>query len=140
MELAEAKLDQAEAELRGYQVNVARCRIQAPFDGRVADWQAQPHESVGVGDPVIDIVGTARLDLELIVPSGWLKWLSAGDGFKVRIDETGSVHPATVRATGAAVDAVSQTVTVYGRFDTPPEGLVPGMSGVALFEKPRDPS
>ena len=136
VELAEAKRAQAEARLRGYQVNVERCRIRAPYAGRVADWNAQPHESVDIGDAVIEIVGTERLDLELIVPSAWLKWLRSGDGFKVRIDETGSVHPATVRATGAAVDAVSQTVTVYGRFDTPPDDLVPGMSGVALFEKP----
>jgi len=132
--LAEAELARAEAEAGVTAVLVERCRLPAPFDGRVVAWRAEPFETVGEGAPIIEVVAAGPPEVALIVPSRWLSWLAERQPFVFTVDETGSRHVGTVSRVGARVDPASQTVRVTGRLDAAADALIPGMSGTARFD------
>lgn len=79
------------------------------------------------------IIDDGRLELELVVPSHWLRWLKSHQKFRFQVEETGAEHDAIVDRIGAEVDPVSQTVKVYGKLLGDIENTLSGMSGIALF-------
>lgn len=110
------------------------CEIRAPFAGRVAERMFDVFETPSEGDEVLRIISEDALALEIIAPSIWLRWLKPGTTFSFEVRETGEVLQAEVARLGAAVDPVSQTIDVVGRFIARPTGILPGMSGLASFE------
>lgn len=137
LEQARAKARETAAEATYGRASMAGCRITAPFDGRVAKRAAAPAEYVTPGKPLLQIVDTGNLEVQLIVPSRWLRWLKPGTEFTVHVDDLDLDVPATISRLGAAIDPVSQTVTVSGRITAANPSLLPGMSGVARFTQPR---
>lgn len=134
--LSKAKADQASAALEAYRSKFSRCAIKAPFDGRVAVMRAHAYEIPDRTQPIMQIVGQSQLEIEILLPSQWLKWLKPGVGFDLRIEETGQILPAEIQRISAVVDPVSQTVKIIGRFTGEPAGVLPGMSGPASFKAP----
>jgi len=135
LEQSVAKAKEAEAELSVMQVTASKCSIKAPFSGRVVKLQADPHQYVTPGKPLIDIVDTSRLEVKMIVPSRWMAWLKPGARFSVQIEEAGGrSYPAQVVRVGARIDALSQTALVVGEIDGKHAELLPGMSGWATFD------
>lgn len=131
--LAEARRAQAMAEAQVYQVQVKRCGVSAPFDGRVVQRKAQPHESVASGAPLLEIVDNRTLEVHLLVPSAWLGRLKPGEQFEFVPDETGQPLRATIKRLGARIDEGSQTLLLIGSLPADATGLLAGMSGSARF-------
>lgn len=134
---AQARLKEAEAEAAGMRTVVRRCAIAAPFNGRVARRHAAAHQYVTPGTPLLDIVETGAMEVQMIVPSRWLAWLKPGAAFTVQVEELGRSSSARVQRLGAQIDPVSQSVAVVGTIEGQPAGLLPGMSGWATFAAPR---
>lgn len=132
--LAEARQAQAQAETQVYQVQVKRCSVLAPFDGRVVQRRAQPHESVASGAPLLDVVNNATLEIYLLVPSSWLSRIQPGQTFDFTPDETGKPLKAEVKRLGARIDEGSQTLLLIGTLPGDATGLLAGMSGTAQFQ------
>lgn len=131
VETAKARADKAGAEATSLTVRLDQCRIMAPFSGRIAERGVHVHETPAPGKPFLTIIDDSALEVELIVPSAWLKWLKQGDSFAFAVDETGSSYSSHVARIGATVDPVSQTVKVVGRLDNPDRRVLAGMSGSA---------
>jgi len=134
VETARARDDRAAAEAEAIRAGLDRCRIIAPYDGRIAELGIHEHEMSVAGKPLLSIVAEGEPEVELIVPSAWLTWLTLGAKFRFRIDETRNTHIGVVTRLGAAVDTVSQTIKVYAKFETPISEILPGMSGTAKFQ------
>ncbi len=130
-EVAGARLAAAEAEATLMRGIVERCRITAPFTGKVSRLLIQPFQFVTDGKEVMEILDDSTLELEMFVPSAWVSGLSAKQTFSVSIDETGQDYPAVIERSAPAVDAISQTVKVFGRIDGKFAELRAGMSGMA---------
>lgn len=136
VDVAIARLAAAEAETALMQTIVERCVVAAPFTGKVASLMVQPHQYVGEGQELLEILDDRELEVEMVVPSRWLTTLTAEQAFQLRIEETGREYPARIERIGAAIDAVSQSVKVYGRIDGSFAELRAGMSGSALIGNP----
>lgn len=134
VELSRAKADQAAAELEGFRSKMSRCTIRAPYDGRIAVMRAHEHEIPEPNQPMMQIVSQSDLEIEILLPSDWLRWLKPRSRFTIRIDETGKSLGAEIVRIAAVVDPVSQTVKVTGRFWNGADGVLPGMSGATTFE------
>ncbi|MFT7576275.1 MAG: membrane fusion protein (multidrug efflux system) [Alphaproteobacteria bacterium] len=80
------------------------------------------------------MVSETKFEIELIVPSHWLRTIGIGAAFKFTVDELGATYTGKLIRLGAAVDPVSQTIKIIGTFDTKPSKVLSGMSGSALFE------
>lgn len=132
--IAEAKHAQSIAEAQVYQVQVNRCNIAAPFNGRVVQRRVQPHESVPAGTALLEIVDNRTLEVQLLVPSSWLGRLKPGTAFEFIPDETGKPLQAQVQRLGARIDEGSQTLLLIGTLPDDADGLLAGMSGTAHFQ------
>lgn len=132
--MAEAARDRTLAQVRLHDVYLDRCQITAPYDGAVIQWLSQPFQTANPGDELMEIIGSGNLELELIMPSSWLSWLSVGQAFQAKIEETGAIIEAKTERIGADIDPVSQTVKIFATIDDGDNRLLPGMSGVAVFD------
>jgi membrane fusion protein (multidrug efflux system) len=134
---ASAKVKETEAEVAMMKATVTKCSLKAPFAGRIANLHVEPYQYVTPGKPLMDILDTSRLEVRLIVPSHWLKWLRQDSRFTIRIEELGRSYPARVVRLGARIDPMSQTIPLTGMIDGVHKELLPGMSGWANFNKAR---
>lgn len=133
VDLSVIEIDAARSQRQLAAIDVARCRIAAPFSGRVAETKVQRFQYVQAGQPVLELVSDRDLEVELLAPSLWLSWLRIGTGFTFHIDELGETFPAVINRLGARIDPVSQSVKVYATIDGASSVLLPGMSGLASF-------
>lgn len=134
--LAAAEMEGAQARVAALEADAKGCTITAPYAGRVAAFEANPHETVKAGEDLLSILDDRTLEVEVIVPSQWLSWLDEGQVFHFKLDETGSEHPVTVSRVAARVEPASQSVRLTGVFQQAPEAVRPGMSGAAQFHPP----
>lgn len=135
--LAESEVEKAAAQLELVQAQLADCRIEAPYAGRVERREARAYEAVAAGQPLLRVLDDRAIEIRINAPSAWLRWLQPGAAFTVAIDETGATHAARLERLNARVDAASQTIELIARFtEARPAGLLAGMSGVARFTPP----
>lgn len=130
---AEGRARETEADVAYMRATVGKCAINAPFAGRIAKRLVAAHQYVTPGTPLLGLIDSGELELQLIVPSRWLVWLKPGSRFSVHVDELGRSVEARVIRIGARIDPVSQSVGLSATVDGSAAGLLPGMSGWATF-------
>lgn len=130
---AQGRVNEGTAEVAYSQATVNRCTIHAPFNGRIAKRLAANYQYVTPGTPLLGLIDTSELELQLIVPSQWLTRLKVGSKFQVQVDELGTQVNARIVRLGARIDPVSQTIGVTGVVEGNPADLLPGMGGWATF-------
>ena len=128
-----ADLKVAQGDVAMAEAQVRQCYVEAPYAGRVVRRVANQFEHLGLGVPLVQVVESGALRLELLLPSQWLRWLKPGTTFSIQVDELGRSFAAEVTGLGARIDAASQTVNVWATITDPVPELLPGMSGTANF-------
>lgn len=127
--VAKTEAEEAKADVNVAQAVLQRCSIHAPFSGKVVELMARPYQSVRPGDPLLEIIDDKNLEVEFMAPSDAAGRLKPGQHFRVTLDELGRTYNAQIVRMGGKVDAVSQTIKVYGRITDKSGELMPGMSG-----------
>ena len=133
LELSISEYEKAKSELRIAELNVERCKIKAPFDGAVEEVVVNTFETIQPQVELMKIIQTDILELEMVVSSEWISWLTIGHPIKVYIDEIQKEFNASVSGIGANVDPVSQTIQLKGTITNTSPALLPGMSGRVVF-------
>lgn len=136
LDVSQAEIEKAKADVAIGDAAVSKCTIPAPFSGVTIEQKAREFQYATPGQPLLDILDDHDLEVEFIAPSRWLPWLKPGYSFAVRVDETGKSYPAHITALGARVDPVSQSIKVTGVFDDAWPELVSGMSGRVSIAAP----
>ncbi|MFD0916041.1 efflux RND transporter periplasmic adaptor subunit [Pseudahrensia aquimaris] len=131
--IAQAAVNRTLADAAAVRARMKYCTISAPFDGRVVALNTHVHEMPEVNTPLMVIINDTSLELELVVPSNWLRWLKIGQDFQFSVDETGQNYSAKVTRMGAEIDPVSQTIRIFGTLEGDTSDVLAGMSGSALF-------
>lgn len=130
---SEAEVNKAKADVTYLRAMMDKCRLSAPYDGRIVEHKAREQQFVQPGQPLIEIIDDSVLELEFIVPSRWLSWFKPGHSFAVRIDDTKREYPARLLRTAARIDPVSQSVKAVAVIDGKFTELLAGMSGQILL-------
>ena len=136
LEVSKAQYDKALAEQNVIKVRNQECVIKAPWNGRVAEVKAYAHEVIEPGREIMKILDDDSLEIEMIVPSNWLRWLQPGINYPITVDETGKKYEIEIARIGARVDPVSQTVRVFASFKDDTSDVLAGMSGSVVFDLP----
>lgn len=131
VEVAKARLDKAAAEWAAMERRLRGCRIVAPFDGTVVELSVNPHEIAPGNRPVITIVDSSALEIEIIMASRDLSAFGVGTELEFHVDENASAHRVEIVRIAGAVDPVSQMAKVYAVFKRLDPRVLPGMSGTA---------
>ena len=130
--LAASAADKARSQIALRESQLAYCRVEAPFAGRVAKMRVKVAESVPPGQPLIELVNPAPLKAQMFVPSTWSRWIKQGTAFQVRMGD-GRTYRARVSKLNPRVEGVSQQLEVESRFEGNASSLLPGMVGTAAF-------
>ncbi len=137
LDLSRANVQKASAEVGLQKTMLAKCEIRAPYNGRMSTQQVRNQQFVQPGQALLEIIDDSILELEFLVPSGWLRWIAPGLTFQVQIDETGKSYPARFTRLGARIDPVSQSIKVVAAIDGSFPELITGMSGRVLLSEPQ---
>jgi len=136
LNIAQSGMKQAAAERDVIKARLSDCVVYAPFSGYVSTQHVAAYETPAINTPLYSILRAGSLEVSVIAPSAWMRWVKSGTKFEFQVDETGQSFTAKVIRTGAAVDPVSQTIELTAR----PTGKVgrslAGMSGIAVFDPP----
>ena len=137
----EAGIGQSEAVISGLRASLARARraladteLKAPFDGTLADTDAQPGERLAVGDRVGRLIDPSRLEARFHVSGAQFgrafSDLSTALGTPAeviwRTGNTAHRFPATIDRIDSEIDPASGGVTVYARLSEDATVLRPG--------------
>lgn len=131
VDLARLAVSESNAEYRAAATKVSRCKIEAPYDGRVVSRKVSEGQSVNSQEKLLEIVGR-ELEARIIVPATWLSWLEPGIETQLEVEETGEHVSGTVSRIGASVDPVSHTIPIWAKLEVTP-ALRPGMTASATF-------
>lgn len=150
LKLARANLESARAALRQAEVNLSRCTIKAPFDGRILNADVDAGQYLRAGTAVGSVHATDVAEVTVSVPDEDLAWITIENGETFAGDQTlvdvyaefaGARHRWQGRAVrlGGAVDNRSRLVPVVVEIDNPYEvsgdrpPLVEGMFVEVVF-------
>ena len=133
IQISQENFNKQKAESDIASINVSRCNIQAPFDGRVASKKVSKYQSVKPQDELLEIVSLDNLEARVVVPSSWLVWLKKGMYFDLNIDETKTTIKAQVVQIDSIVDPTSQSISLRAKLLKPYGNIIPGMSATANF-------
>jgi RND family efflux transporter MFP subunit len=137
--VAAAATDKARSQQAVRESQLAYCKVDAPFGGNVARLRVKASESVQAGQPLIDLVNPASLKAQMFVPASWIAWLRPGMSLNIHIRETGQNFRAKVAKLNSRVDGVSQQLEVEAQIEKGGGRLLPGMVGMAQFQRAAAP-
>lgn len=133
--LAEAALATTQAEEAEARERVRRHQLPAPFDGVVVRKLTEAGEWVTRGTPVIELVATDVVRLDVRSPQERFGALTAQTPVKVLPDMMpGRELAARISARVPVSDSGTRTFLVRVVADTGDSGLLPGTSATAVFE------
>ncbi|MDH5824671.1 efflux RND transporter periplasmic adaptor subunit [Luteimonas sp. RD2P54] len=137
--LARAALQSARAGAREQAELVERHVLPAPFDGVVAEKLTEAGEWVQRGTPVLSLVATDRVRLDLRVPQERFAQLDDDAEVRVYADTLGDEPlPARIGARVPVTDPAARTFLLRLLVEQPGGRLLPGASARAEIDLPAD--
>lgn len=135
--IAKSEMEQASAEKEVIEARLSDCTVHAPFSGYVLTQHVRAHETPAVNAPLYSILKANSLEVSIIAPSAWMRWMKTGTPLSFTVDETGTQFKAKIIRIGAAVDPVSQTIEIKAAPTQKIGRTLAGMSGIARFTPPK---
>jgi RND family efflux transporter MFP subunit len=129
--LEEIRNRQAVLAQRRSELQLARQQLQdtvlhAPIEGAVRERQVTPGEYRAAGTPVLTIVRTDPLRLQLAVPERSIGALRPGLAVRVTVEGDTRRHEGRLARIGAALDETNRTLPVEAVVENPAGALRPG--------------
>jgi RND family efflux transporter MFP subunit len=145
LEVAEGEYQDALEEIRNREgllaqrrseLEIARQQLQdtvlrSPLDGAVRERQVAVGEYRIPGNPVMTIVRTNPLRLQLSVPERDTPGLTTGLSARVRVDGDATEHPGRLERIGAAILEANRTLPIEVAVPNPKDALRPGQFATA---------
>jgi len=91
--LAKSERQHAAATAEAMRARLRDCAVYAPFSGYVTQRHKSAFETPQAGQPLYSLQRAGALELSVITPSKWMKWMDIGQQFHFTIDETVRASP-----------------------------------------------
>lgn len=128
----DSRLQQAEQEVRGAELNRSYTEVTAPFSGIIAAKQVEPGSLASPGAPLFTIERDGALRLEAEVEESRLPSIRAGQSVKVQLDGVGKEIAGRVAEVVPTIDPAARSGIV--KIDLPAMAeLRAGLFGRAMF-------
>lgn len=130
--LSELEFKEQEFEYSIAKLNSERCKIEAPFNGKVVKKMVNKYQNVKPQEELLEIVSDYSMEIRSVVPAKWLTWLKVNQKVIFYIEELDYKIDGNVKYIDSIVDPGSQTISVRIDFENKPE-IITGMSGTVVF-------
>ncbi len=144
--LLEPRREQAEASIAAHRaeeslakLHLDRCRILAPFDGRVHKRQVEIGETVRSGQPLLTVLKLDRIEVPIELPASCAAKIKIGNRCRLFVESMpGEQWSGVIERIGPAADERSRTFTAYVVVDNTKQSrpLLPGLFIRAEVEGP----
>ena len=145
LEVAEGQHQDALEEIRNRQGVLAQRRseldlarqqledtvLRSPISGAVRERQVTVGEYRATGTPILTIVRTSPLRLQLSIPERSAAGLRVGQAVRVRVEGDAGVHQGRLARIGAAIDVANRTLPVEAVVDNRDAAIRPGQFATA---------
>ncbi len=121
LEVAVAEVAQVQARIEQLETRRERCKIRAPFDGKVVLRYLDAGTVVTPGTPVVRLIGSAGLLARFAVPPEQAASVSLGMPLRIEIETPPVVARGVVQHIAPEIDAASQMVLIEARVESPAE-------------------
>lgn len=129
-----ANVNRSEVSLREQKEIIVRHKLVAPFDGVIRQKFTEEGEWVQTGAPVVELVETGRVNLDIQVPQEWTAAMSGNPEITVKLDaHANTVFKARIAAQVPVKDPVARTFLLRLELDDPQLLASPGMSARVQF-------
>lgn len=126
----EASMAAHKAEVELARLSLGRCRIVAPFDGRVQRRVVEVGETVGPGTPLLMVLKMDRIEVPIELPATCASKTEIGNACTLAVESVPSLRwTGRLERLGPAADVQSRTITAYVVVDNTaqPKPLLPGL-------------
>lgn len=113
---------------------IKKCRVTAPFSGRVTNRLANPNEFTRTDRVLLEIANTQNMQVQFVVPARWLRWINIGAPLSVSIEDVDKTYSASIVRIHGEVDPVSETIQIVAQIDSGKDSLYPGMSSLITID------
>jgi multidrug efflux pump subunit AcrA (membrane-fusion protein) len=127
VQAAVSGLTQAEQDLTLARLHLAKCRVLAPFAGRVANLKVIPGQRVDAGQLMMTLLDDHLLRAEVLVLESDLVHLAVGSPARLRIPSLGRELAGTVHAINPQIDPGTGTGRVAIEVENPGSLLMSGL-------------
>lgn len=139
VEIKTAVLARLEAEYRQQAEVVERHILLAPFTGVVSSKLTEMGEWVETGSPVLNLVATDQLRLDVQAPQEYFHQIDTSTAVAVKLDAApGQTFSGQVTATVPVNNLNARTFLVRVSIDNANDFIIPGMSAQAVFHIPQN--
>jgi RND family efflux transporter MFP subunit len=115
MQIAEASLVKAQANVASIQSQISDTVLTAPFDGIVASVGPKVGQSFPANTPAIDIISAGAYKINIMVPENEVSAIAVGDESDVSIDGSDGI---TATGTVSSIDLSETMVNGVGAYKT----------------------
>lgn len=122
----QAILAQRRSELEIARQQLIDAVLRSPIDGAVRERHVSPGDYRTPGTPVLTIVRTDPLRLQLAVPERDIAALRVGQAVRVHVEGGSTVHTGRLERIGAAISETNRTLPVEAFVPNPDGALTPG--------------
>ncbi len=81
-----ARIGQLQAQIDSSEYNLAKSKIMAPFSGYVIEEHTEIGEWVVKGGPVVEMIDTESIDINIDMPERYISKIKSGEGVSVDFD------------------------------------------------------
>jgi membrane fusion protein (multidrug efflux system) len=134
VEREKENLANAEAALRGLELELEKTKITAPFAGLVARRYIRAGQHVAANDKLFWVTATEPLVLRFNVPEMYAQKVKPGQELTVTISSSNTRYRAAVTMVSPVIDPGSGTFDVQARLLAPTNGLIPGMTATVILK------
>lgn len=131
---AESEVAQTKKAIEKLEFQLSRCVIKADYSGKVIINNITETEFLQAGQEIMTVNNNDDLLVKAYIPVVWLDWLNIGTTFNLCMSKN-KCYKGVVNRVGAEVDAISQTLDVFGKLTEKDDNLLAGLSGQVTFEK-----
>ncbi len=136
VEREHGRYQSAESQLKSLDAELSKTRIVAPFAGVVARRYIRKGQRVKPGDKLFWVTETRPLRVQFMVPESFAGKVHAGDQIEVQATADSELScKARITLVSPVVDPASGTMDVQAQLESPPRGLLPGMSATVVLQR-----
>ena len=122
------RVTQLRSDVARLEIDLRRATVRAPFTGVVVREHAAEGEWLGIGDPVVEMVDLADLEVTVEVPESYYSGLAAGGGARVVFASLGNLEvEGVIRAVVPQANAQARTFPVKIGLDNAERRIGAGM-------------